>query len=149
MTITDSTPEVDTERVGYIIGLRQLADLLERHDDLALPYEGRGYARLGIFVETKDEVLAWVRAMDGPVSKQYDSDGSYDFRAEGALAGLNLRVYAPRGEVCERIVTGVETVTETVPDPEALAAVPTVEVTREVEQIEWRCHPLLADEATA
>jgi hypothetical protein len=29
-----------------------------------------------------------------------------------------------------------------------LAAVPTVEVTEEVEQVEWRCRPLLAGEVS-
>ena len=52
----------------------------------------------------------------------------------------------PREEVCERKVTVVTEEVEEV-DPEALAALPKVMVTREVEQVEWICPPsLLADE---
>jgi len=36
---------------------------------------------------------------------------------------------------------------KTVPDPEALASVPMVEVTREVETFEWDCAPILATTA--
>ena len=44
-------------------------------------------------------------------------------------------------------MTGVETVTEEVPDPDALAAVPTIIQTREVETVEWKCEPLMAARA--
>jgi hypothetical protein len=42
-------------------------------------------------------------------------------------------------------VTGTREVTEQVPDPEALAAVPTTTVTRTEDVTEWVCRPLLAD----
>lgn len=56
---------------------------------------------------------------------------------------IQLTAFAGREQVCERVVTGVETVTKTVKDPAALAAVPEVEVTEEVEIVEWVCSPLL------
>lgn len=56
---------------------------------------------------------------------------------------MHLDVYAARDQVCERVVTGTETVTKQVPDP----AAPLVEVTEEVEQVEWVCRPLLAAES--
>lgn len=62
---------------------------------------------------------------------------------------LKAEVLAFRSEVCERVVTGTETVTKKVKDPEALAAVPEVEVTEEVETFEWVCRPLLADDSSA
>lgn len=69
----------------------------------------------------------------------------------GDYAGVILRfgevglyVYAGRGEVCERIVTGTREVTKEVPDPKALAEVPKVTVTETVEDVEWKCTPLLA-----
>lgn len=55
---------------------------------------------------------------------------------------MRLDVYAHREQVCERVVTGTEKVTKQVPDP----AAPTVEVTEEVETVEWVCRPLLAAE---
>jgi hypothetical protein len=42
-------------------------------------------------------------------------------------------------------VVGTREVTEEVPDPEALAAVPKVTVTRTVEDVRWECRPLLAE----
>lgn len=59
---------------------------------------------------------------------------------------VKLNVFASRDQVCERVVVGTEQVTRQVPDPDALAAVPTVEVTETVEQVEWICRPMLAAE---
>lgn len=151
MTTTDTiveAPAVDDTRTGYIAGLRQLADLLEQHAELPLPWSGGPHSTLDVFVQTKDEAVAYSRAIPGRKDKDF-TDGAYGFQLQGAIGGLHLRVYAPRGEVCERIVTGVETVTEQVPDPDALALVPTVEVTREVETVEWVCSPLLAEAVQA
>jgi hypothetical protein len=61
---------------------------------------------------------------------------------------VNVHVNAQRDEVCERIVTGTETVTKKVPDPALLAEVPEVEITEEVETVRWECKPLLAAEAS-
>jgi hypothetical protein len=72
-------------------------------------------------------------------------DGSENyFKALLSWGPVGLQVYANREQVCERVVVGTETVIKTVKDPVALAAVPEVEVTEEVEQVEWRCRPLLA-----
>ncbi len=61
---------------------------------------------------------------------------------------MNLSAF--RDDVCERIVTGTHQVTETGKDPEALAAVPEIEVTKTVEDVEWRCGSILAPQgATA
>ena len=60
------------------------------------------------------------------------------------VGDVTVKMLASRDEVCERVVTGVETVTETVPDPELVAQVPLVEVNRAVELVEWVCRPLLA-----
>jgi hypothetical protein len=61
-----------------------------------------------------------------------------------ALRPIDIEVYGKRAEVCERVVVGTEEVEEEVPDPEALAAVPRVKVTKTVEQVKWVCSPLLA-----
>jgi hypothetical protein len=75
-------------------------------------------------------------------------DGKY-FDVTASWGPVTAKAWTMREQVCERVVTGVKTVTETVPDPEALAAVPTVEVTHEVETVDWVCKPLLAAETTA
>ncbi len=53
-----------------------------------------------------------------------------------------MKVVANREEVCERVVVGARQVTETIPDPSV--TVPTVEITKTVEDVEWRCTSILA-----
>jgi hypothetical protein len=80
-------------------------------------------------------------ATGAEVAKDYVSDWAGVNLSWGAIG---LHVYARRDQVCERVVTGTETVTRTVKDPAALAEVPEVEVTEEVEIVKWECKPLLA-----
>lgn len=131
------------DRAGYITGLRALADALEQQPELPLPYDGT-LSELSVFTQTKAEAAAYARLLPGKVDKAVTDDRNYGFQLLGALHGLRVRVYAPREQVCERVVLGTETVTREVPDPEALAAVPTTTVTETVEKVEWRCTPLLA-----
>lgn len=80
------------------------------------------------------------------VNKRVDGDGEGDgqfFAITVEFGWLQLYVYATRSEVCERVVTGTREVVEEIPDPEALATVPTTQVTRTEEIVEWRCGPLL------
>jgi riboflavin synthase len=59
---------------------------------------------------------------------------------------ITVQVYTQRDVVCERIVVGAHEETVEEQDPEALAKVPTRKVTKVVEDVEWRCMPLLAAE---
>lgn len=131
------------DRNAYTAGLRALADALDADPDLPLPYHGVD-SRLSVFTQTKAQVLAY-RKLLGKIDKKFTDDGNYDFQMTGALAGLEMLVYAPREQVCTRVVTGTEVVTREVPDAEALAAVPTTTVTETVETVEWVCEPLLAE----
>lgn len=72
------------------------------------------------------------------IEKKY---GDRWFHAVIPLRTISLTLTDEREAVCTRIVTGTETVTEEVPDPEALAAVPTITQTREL--VEWSCEPLM------
>ena len=131
------------DRAEYITGLRMLADLLERHDDLPLPYQGRETPLTFYFLNaTREAFAAAARILPGPLIKHTPA---YDdvFQLTGSLAGLRFQAVAYRATVCERVVTGVETVVREVPDP--AVEVPLVSVTEEVETIEWRCSPLLSD----
>lgn len=58
---------------------------------------------------------------------------------------VDLHIYSDRDAVCTRVVVGTREVEVEEPDPEALAAVPTVTRTVTVEDVQWQCHPLLAD----
>lgn len=143
-----------TGRAEYIEGLRLLADLLEHHDTVPLPYDGnRGAIAWVLNGKDYDKRAALQQilvAVPGAKSKDVIADGAGDdlFTVEGRLAGLRVKVILHREDVCERVVVGVETVTKTVPDPElvqaALADIPEIEVTEQVEHVEWRCSPLLA-----
>jgi hypothetical protein len=132
-----------TDRAGYITGLRMLADLLEQHPELPLPYEGTASNRLWIFCETREDAAGYARVLPGRVGKHTDTNSpAYGFELHGQLGGLYVKVLARREQVCERVVVGTEEITRQVPDP--AVQVPMVEVTETVEKVQWRCSPLLA-----
>lgn len=136
-----------TDRVDYIDGLRQLADLLQENPELPLPYHGNASELLWIIVcdpNQRATLAAIARALPGKVDKDVRGDA---FDLKGNLAGLKVQVVARRDEVCERRVIGTETVTKSVPDPTVV--VPLVEVTETVETVEWVCGSLLADSGVA
>lgn len=80
----------------------------------------------------------------GPIKKKYHDYGDGYFEAVIPLRAISVTLTDQRDQVCERIVTGTTTVTETVPDPEYIAAAPKVTVSREVETVEWKCGPVLS-----
>lgn len=128
-----------TTRDGYIAGLRTLADLLDQNPDLPLPYNGSSSALLWIIggSDQRATLSAVARAIPGVKTKGVRGDY---FDVCGQIEGLRVQVIADRDQVCERVVVGTETVTREVPDPD----VPMVTVTEIVEQVEWRCRPLLS-----
>lgn len=137
------------ERSEYIAGLRQLADVLEQHDELPLPVQGTLLPMSMCFLSGDDDrsaIAAGARALPCRLDKRVRDGSGCDsyFDLHGQLHGLRVQLTAYRDDVCERVVTGTEEVTRTVKDPEALAAVPEVEVTETVETVEWRCHSILA-----
>lgn len=135
-----------TARAEYIAGLRAIADALEADENLPLPFEGNTSSGT-VFCETREEIAAWSRVMTGEKRKHIDEDSRlYGFKLNGQVHGYTLDLRIDRNEVCRRVVTGTREVTETVPDPDV--EVPTVEVTRTVENVEWVCEPLLAEVAS-
>lgn len=131
-------------------GLRALADMIEANPEIAetMAYPLR-YISAPVTSED-DEVgalAAFARACAraGAVIRK-DGDTKW-FRVIASFGSeVQVDAFGHRDEVCERVVTGTETVVKTVPDPDALATVPTVEVTEVVETVEWKCRPLLAAE---
>lgn len=136
--------ETDEQRAEYIKGLRALADALEQHPELILPYTGSGRAGLNVIPlgadEQREQLAAWAKVLPGQKEK---SPRDEYFDLIGAFHGVHIKVICDRAEVCERVVTGTREITKEVPDPEALAAVPTMTVTETVEDVEWVCHPIL------
>ena len=96
------------------------------------------------YPEQKALAAKIVKLLPGHKAKRVTADL---FRFAGEVNGLKYQIVVQRDAVCERIVTGKETVTTHVPDPEAV--VPMVEVTEEVETVEWKCSPLLDDVAVS
>jgi hypothetical protein len=146
---TISSPD-QTKRAEYVKGLRALADILEQHPELRLPYEGDspdiGKRITFHFLSSDDprsEIAAARRALGVPLEKEGDSDSYFYFN--GNLHGLYFNLVAFRNEVCERVVVGTREVEIEEPDPELLAQVPTVKRTETVEDVEWQCHPILAE----
>ena len=143
----DTTTTSTDPRADYIAGLRALADLLESTEELPLPNTDTVYwylfgsANLTL-EEQKTEALRIVRMLPGKQDKETTGDL---YRLTGHVRGLQTQVIVERDAVCERVVVGTRTVEVEEPDPEAVAALPKVRRTEVVEQVEWRCHPLLAD----
>lgn len=144
--------EPTDERAAYIAGLHELADFLSEHPDVPLPhlgtYLGDEYVNaLYIYLLAGDDQrarLATIARAMGTASKSTSEDGAR-FRVHRRFAGLYLVVTADRDEVCTKTVVGTREVTVQVPDPEALAAVPKITVTKTVEDVEWRCESLLSE----
>lgn len=128
-------------RAEYIAGLRALADALEAHPELELPYNGRdaGGSCINVIPEfgrQREQLAAWARVLPGHKDKTPRDDY---FDLTGAFHGLHIKVICKRDEVCERIVLGTREVTEKKPDPALLAEIPLVTVTHTEEIVEWRC----------
>lgn len=139
----------DEKRTEYAAGLRMLADLLEAHPEIPLPYDGSGDSpgqRLTIFDLSGDDpkatARAFARVMPGPIKKEYLQDSLY---LQTSLRGLRLQLGVTRSAVCERRVIGTEEVV--IPAEPAQPAVPQRVETRDV--VVWDCAPILADQQVA
>src|ERR1700749_638250 len=126
-------------------GLRTLAGLLDERPEMAeyvLPRFGQH-----LFDEPREKFAAFAPAAlaaGAHVAKTYHDNYAHVTASWGPVV---VDLQTDRSEVCELVVTGTETITEEVPDPEILATVPTITVTRVQDTTEWRCRPLLADDA--
>ena len=123
-------------------GLRALAQMIEDNPELAsIAAYLDGFSVF--FAWSKDNAQAVIRAAlaaGAKVEKTYRDDY---FTTSLTWGPVTAKMIGSRATVCEKVVTTRE-VTEQVPDPEALAAVPTVTQTRTVEDVDWVCRPLLA-----
>jgi hypothetical protein len=129
-------------------GLRQLADMIEQNPELADNFEyALTYSGISLHLHSTNKPgemanIARIARRHGADTTKDIDDQMYNLVLD--FGGVKAKVLAYRNEVCERVVVATREVTETVPDPEALAAVPTVSVTRTVEDVDWVCRPLLA-----
>lgn len=127
-------------------GLRVFADMLQANPHVAADLRVHlKYGSMHVFEDAERSFPAFIRAAKAhgaTIVKDY----STTFAKVRAIWSENFSfaLQSDREQVCERVVVGTREVTEEVPDPEALAAVPTTTVTRTEEIVEWECRPLLA-----
>lgn len=129
-------------------GLRKLADMIEQNPQIAQWLSHSfGYSGINAHLpEGSDKAVlqaefARIARRHGATTTKDISGSFHNLIAD--LGAVKVEVVAYREEVCERVVTGTREVVEEVPDPVALAAVPTTTVTTVVEDVEWVCRPLL------
>lgn len=130
----------------------RLAAFLDAHPDLPEPthYSVQFGAEVKWLIwsdnheDQKNLAEKVVRFIPGPAAKRVVGNW---MEYSGEVDGVLWSVTASREAVCERVVVGVTTVTREVPDPSVV--VPLVEVTEEVETVEWKCSPLLESSVTA
>jgi len=85
----------DTEtRTSYTKGLRALADLLDAHPDIPLPYSLSGSKGLQWYIHRGIDPVLTIRAlMTSPVTEMYDShQGNFPVQITGTLAGFPTSV---------------------------------------------------------
>lgn len=141
-----------------VVALSEPAGLLGTWNDVGnLYYNVPGDYLTGVD-STREDLARWIRFMKrlgAKIEKHWPTDNSEwasvrveaTFPSDGPWAAVGKAVaIAARNEVCEKVTVATREVTEEVPDPDLVAKVPTVTRTRTVEDIEWRCHPIMGGE---
>jgi hypothetical protein len=142
---TSSTPVQRAERVQF---LRALADLLEQHPEVKVPYsptliewgpdDSMDHYRwdVGFAADTAAQARATIRAIGGTWGKEADEE---TMRFVGTFAGRGCTVEVQRDLVCEPRVVGKKTIEQ------RELKTPAEYLYREVEvdDIVWDCGSLL------
>jgi len=134
------------DAIEYANGLRELAAWVEDNADELNGSDSSilGQTKFHWFTYTKRDFTTAVRTL-GRGAKSKDE---LWFNVDRDFGGITVQVTTARSTICERVVVGTTTKTAMVPDPDV--EVPMVEVTEEVEEVEWVCPPaLLREEAVA
>lgn len=147
-----AAPELPDDARQIIDGLRALADTLTASPELVellgLRWSDFGrHGKINVSVAGQDNARQAIAAFTRAALRSGATvDKSMSDKWGGVVArfgSVGVEVFAEREEVCERVVVGTREVTKEVPDPAALAAMPRVTVTETVEDVEWKCRPLL------
>lgn len=127
-------------------GLRALAEMIEQNPEVA-PLARYYLTTLSVFssqTSAHHALLARLALRHGAKVDKSISEELYNLQLSFAEGAVVAHALATRAEVCERVSTGVKVVTKTVKDPGAVAALPDVEVTEEVETFDWVCKPVMS-----
>jgi len=122
----------------YTNGLRMLADFLDDNPDIKEPVGKSSWDKIIWHMPSKGHAAELVRALPVSVDKRFDE--TY-LNLEFQFDGLYMNAFIARDSVCEKVVTGTETLIRLVP-PEGVEM---IEEEYERDIIEWKCsEPLLA-----
>lgn len=118
---------MNERQVAWAEGLHQVADFFAEHPELCPPY-GETF---NIFAHDREHLAEKARSF-GTCDK-VEQDYWYVLRKVFGPHKVDLTI--ERECVCTKVQVGTRTVTK--PDPEAIAAVPTIEVEEPI--YEWEC----------
>lgn len=141
--VINAAPSLDTELAQ---GLRALADMVEANPELAPELRwalGKLYAPVSPNRKPKKLISEFIRAAKAHGAKVFKRSLDKHSGVDLFFGPVGVWVYADRNLVCERKVIGTKKVIDMVPDPVLLAAVPTIEVTRDEDVVTWICPPYL------
>lgn len=122
-------PELDDQQQAWIDGLRALADFAEVNPDAISVY---ATFQVDVFADDAADMARLAKSIGVPFEKT-SSDTWYSLRKR--FGPHTIQVTSARENVCEQVLVGTKTVQK--PDPDLLAAVPTVTVAEPV--FEWKC----------
>lgn len=128
------------ELLEYVEGLREFADWIERNGEELPDILYPGMLCMYVKCESATEFRRVTRMMGSGRKRELLGD----MHVERTFGLAQVSAYTARENVCERRVVATREVVKNVPDPEAVAAVPLVEVTETVEDVEWVCGPIFA-----
>jgi hypothetical protein len=136
-----SPDQMDQRRRRHFIeGLRAVADFYEQNSDAY--YDGM-HITLNMYVwggAARHTLRAMARAF-GQCTKVYDDRNVTVSRKFSEQ--ITVAVFAPRAKVCRRVVTGVRIL-----PPRIVPATKQIHIPpARIEIVEWRCDPLLPDDA--
>ncbi len=120
------------DRADYIQGLRALADVLERNDDLPLPYQGDVSTMTLHYLSSPDPTAEMIAAMGAipcgftsRIVPNFDNDRVAYLDLDGELHGVKIKLTAFRKDTCTQDEDGTwhipDAITSRAPEAEATA----------------------------
>lgn len=144
MTTTEPTTTLTDEQREYVDGLHALADFLAAHPDLIGQYTTgvtvyRWVGALGDDDDDDDDVPAVMARLAREIGRAAKNVAGDYFNLNREFGPHTLQITASREQVCERVVTGTETVEVTGPDPDVVAKLPQVTRVEVRDVVEYLC----------
>lgn len=145
-SLTDTADQARERHTQLVARLRTATDFIETHPDLdvyAVQNIGSRVLISDYSPQSAEDLARLTRSLGGRWEKE-DAGDLFKLRREIA-DGVTVELVTWREQVCERVVVSTNEVEIEEPDPDAVAALPTVKRTETVETVEWRCRPILPE----